>query len=137
VFTAWLVAAMLAVPGTAAAADVTGVWRPPAGGAEIEISPCGDSMCGRLIDSDDLRKNPDARDTDNHNLALRSRPVKGLLMMYGFHRADEAWVGGTIYDPSDGMSYRMSMKLLAPDKLQIRGCLVGPLCRAQSWRRVK
>ncbi len=129
--------AVLMIAGAAQAADVTGLWRTPEQGGVIEITPCGDSVCGKITASKPLVEHPDLRDIKNGNPALRTRMLKGLVVLQGFHHTGEAWTGGQLYDPSNGGTYKGELRLSAPDKLQVTGCVVAPLCKTQVWSRVK
>jgi uncharacterized protein (DUF2147 family) len=119
------------------AAPAEGFWQAGSGGAIIEVHSCGEALCGRVVDSDDLRNNPYLTDDANRDPALRSRPVKGLDILQGFKAGPnpKAWTGGHIYNPNDGRMYHAEIKLLAPDRLKVTGCLVFPLCGAQVWRK--
>lgn len=132
-----IAAAFAAVAGTACAAEVTGTWLTPTDGGQVQIAPCGASVCGHLLTGARIKANPALTDEKNKNAALRSRPLKGLLLLQGFKGAGGAWTGGTIYNPDDGNIYKASLKLLTPDTLQVKGCVVAPLCKNQTWKRVK
>lgn len=126
----------LALTSPAAAADVGGRWLTPTG-ATIEIYSCASALCGRIVTSDALQKNPDMRDTKNSNANLRTRPVKGLVMLSGFTGGPAKWAGGQVYNPQDGRTYSGSVELTAPDKLKLTGCALAIFCKSQEWQRVK
>ncbi|PZO91272.1 MAG: DUF2147 domain-containing protein [Sphingomonas sanxanigenens] len=125
----------LALATPVAAADVGGRWLTPTG-ATIETYSCGNALCGRIVTSEGLRKNPDMRDTKNSNASLRSRPVKGLVMLSGFTGGPSKWSGGQVYNPQDGRTYSGSVELTAPDKLKLTGCALAIFCKSQEWKRV-
>lgn len=131
-----LVAVLCAAGSAVAATPVTGMWRTPVKNSIIDIYDCGAYVCGRVVSSDDLRGNPNMRDAHNSDAALQSRPIKGLVMMTGFKGGPTEWTGGTLYDPSSGHSYHGSIDLVSADTLKLKGCIVAPLCRTQSWTRV-
>ena len=58
-------------------------------------------------------------------------------MLQGFHRDGEAWSGGQLYNPPNGSTYKGELRLAAPDRLQVTGCIVPPLCQTQIWSRAK
>ena len=62
----------------------------------IQVYDCGPEVCGRVVDSDDLRADPDLRDMKNKDAALQGRRVKGLTMMTGFKGGPADWTGGTL-----------------------------------------
>lgn len=132
-----MAAAAAAMAGGALAADVTGTWLTPTDGGQVKIAPCGASVCGRIVAGKQIRADPAVRDENNKDATLRSRPLKGLLMLQGFEGAGGEWSGGTIYNPEDGNTYKASLKLTGPDTLRVKGCVVAPLCKTQVWKRVK
>ena len=103
----------------------------------IEIAACGASICGRLVESDGLRTNPQLRDTHNRDAAQNGRPLKGLLMLQGFTADEKGWVNGIIYNPDDGGTYKGTITIVDADTLKLRGCIVWPLCKTQTWKRAR
>jgi uncharacterized protein (DUF2147 family) len=128
-------ASVIVAHAVGAAAPAEGYWQAGSGGAVIEIHSCGDALCGRVVDSDDLRNNPYLTDDANKDPALRGRSVKGLEILQGFKGGPSRWTGGHIYNPNDGRMYDAELKLLAPDRLKVKGCVIFPLCGAQVWRK--
>jgi uncharacterized protein (DUF2147 family) len=109
----------LGVPG-----DIVGVWMTDDGLGAVEIAPCGDKRCGRIV----WMKNPfDAKgriqaDVNNPNAALRTRPVCGVEIITGLARqADQSWDVGKIYDPKEGDDHDLAAKLKGPNELEITG----------------
>ena len=129
--------AALTLAAAAQAADVTGLWHTAAQGGLIEIAPCGDSVCGKIVGSPELTAHPDLKDSRNGNPALRSRLLKGLVILQGFHRDGDGWSGGQLYNPPNGATYKGELRLTAPDTLKVTGCIVSPLCQTQIWSRAK
>ena len=56
-----------------------------------------------------------------------SDPVIGAIL---------AGEGDTITLP-DGRTYKGSMKLLNPNQLKLTGCIIAPLCKTQTWTRIR
>jgi uncharacterized protein (DUF2147 family) len=128
--------AVLTTAGTALAADVTGLWATSSDNGRVQIYNCGAGICGKLVDADQIRANPNQTDHYNKRSAERSRKVKNLVLFKGYMGGPTEWKGGEIYDPRSGDTGRNGrLKLLSEDKLQIKGCL-GPICRTQHWTRV-
>lgn len=124
-------------PASAAAstpAAAFGVWATQDGDGHVEITPCGQSACGAIVGGDRSRgprldeKNPDA--------ALRSRPLLGLRILEGYRASATGWVAGRVYDPKSGNTYRSELLPQADGTLRVKGCF-GPICRAETWRRVR
>jgi uncharacterized protein (DUF2147 family) len=134
-----LVAALLAsAPAVAAGPDsVLGQWRATAKHGLVEISRCGNSICGRLLESDNIRSNPELRDLNNKDSSQRGRKLKGLQILGGFKGDAGQWSGGTIYNPEDGGTYKATITPAGQDTLKLKGCIVWPLCKTQTWTRVR
>ena len=129
-----VLAALLAVPSV----DTTiGRWRSPTRNGIIDIQPCGASICGTLVTSDGIAANPGLTDGKNKDAALRKRPVKGLTILSGFTRDGGDWNGGSIYSPDDGGTYHARITPVDADHLALRGCIVWPLCKTETWTRVR
>lgn len=117
--------------------DVVGRWKTETRGGIVEIQRCGQSICGRLVSSEKLRSQPDLKDINNKDAAQRSRPLKGLLMLSGFSWNDGAWSGGKIYNAEDGRTYGAKITSTGPNELKLRGCVFVPLCKTQTWTRLR
>ena len=124
----------------AAMADTPiGLWE--TGKSHIEIYNCGELLCGRIaaldepLDSDGNAKT----DTNNPDPALRTRPIMGMDLIAGFSRkSDRRWVGGTIYDPRDGKTYKCKMTLEDDGTLKVRGYVGMALFgKTVVWTRIE
>jgi uncharacterized protein (DUF2147 family) len=115
---------------------VIGRWRTPVRHGVVEIARCGPSICGKLVDSDGLKANPDLRDTNNKDASLRGRRMMGLAMLQGFSWKSGAWDGGTIYNGEDGGTYKATVTPVSSQELKLKGCIVWPLCKTQTWTKL-
>ncbi len=126
--------------GGSALADPRGVWRTPGGKSHVEIAPCDDKLCGRIVwlKEPNNEKGLPKRDAENSDESLRSRPILGLPLLTGFPQEpdDGAWRGGEIYNPEDGKTYRSVLEPKGADLLEVNGC-VFIFCKTQEWKRVK
>lgn len=128
---------VLLTAGSALAADITGLWATSSDNGRVQISRCGEGVCGKLVDADQLRANPNQTDQYNSNRDLRGRKLKGLTLFSGYTGGPQEWRGGAIYDPKTGDTGRSGrLKLVSDDQLEVKGCL-GPICRTQKWTRVR
>jgi uncharacterized protein (DUF2147 family) len=132
-----LAAAMTTVAGSAFAADVTGLWLTPTNGGQVEISHCGNSLCGKLVTSTHIKADPTVKDAKNKDEAQRGRTLKNLQMLYDFTGGPTKWTGGKVYNPDDGGTYSGTIQLLSDNQLKLKGCIVAPFCKTQVWNRVK
>lgn len=130
-----LAAAALAAPQPQDGA--LGRWKTETKNGIVEIARCGPSICGRLVSSDHLRTNPELKDAKNSNASLRNRPLKGLQILSGFKASGKEWVDGSIYNADDGKTYSAKVTPVGADQLKVRGCVFVPLCKTQTWTRVR
>jgi len=133
---------MIALSMLAAAAAVSpdsaiGRWRTETRNGVIEVERCGASICGKLLSSDGLRTNPDMRDINNKDASLRGRKLMNLQILSGFTRSDGAWTGGRIYNGEDGGTYKATVTPIDADHLKVKGCIIWPLCKSQTWTRIR
>jgi uncharacterized protein (DUF2147 family) len=129
-----LFAAFLAAPS---ADSVIGTWHSPTKNGVISIQKCGSSICGTLESGDDIKANPAAKDANNKDESLRSRPLKGIQMLSGFTWDDGAWSGGKVYNPSDGGTYSGKITPVDANSLKLRGCIIWPACKTDIWTRIR
>ena len=122
----------VAAPGDA----IEGRWLTQENAGVVQVSDCGGGICGYLVDSTFLKSHPDAKDAHNKNAALRDRRVKGLALFDGMMGGPRVW-RGSVYNPADGGTYAGSVTLAGADTLRLQGCVVWPLCKTQTWSRVR
>jgi len=127
---------LLAGASGAAADGYVGRWKTPGNGGIVEISRCGGSLCGRLLTSDRLKREPDLRDARNKDASLRERRIQGVTLLSGFTAGAAGWTNGRVYNPEDGGTYRASLTLKGPGVLEVKGCLTDFLCKTQRWTRL-
>ena len=124
------------------AAGPVGLWYAEGGAAEVEIRPCSDGLCGKIV----WLRSPigddgcELRDDKNPDPAARARTIVGLEILRGLRQLDEEgrqWAGGTIYDPTGGRTYSCNARLDGDDRLYLRGYFgIQLLGRTTSWTRV-
>lgn len=149
------VAALLAIAGAALGAAgsgadaVLGTWltepAEPGGRARVEVSRKGGEIVGTIVGLEEPRFPADHEragepkvDLQNPDPAKRERPIVGLRILEGFtYDGGGKWTGGTIYDPSNGKTYKARLTLQGEDTLDVRGYVGVPLFgRTTTWKRV-
>ena len=126
---------LLSAAPPASGRDAAGLWRTPVDGGLVRIERCGADLCGRVAGSPRLRAVPDQKDIRNRDPTLRERPIKGLLIFRLHPLSAGRWAGGTIYNPDDGGTYKADLTMAPNGRIQVRGCIVDPICRTQTWTR--
>ena len=117
----------------------TGVWIDDTGKGAVMIEPCGQTLCGRIVwlkQATDRRGRP-LTDGNNPEPRLRQRPICGLPVIGNLKRqTDGSWDGGWIYDPKEGKSYDVELRLRAPNTLLVTGYLgLKFLSETLVWKR--
>lgn len=130
-----MLALLLAAAVAAPADQPIGRWRTETRNAIVEIDRCGQALCGRLITSDGIRANPELTDSKNKDAALRGRKLAGIEMLNGFTRDGDRWTGGKVYNPNDGGTYSGTLIPVDADHLRLKGCIIWPLCKTETWTR--
>jgi uncharacterized protein (DUF2147 family) len=136
---AFLGVALLA--STTFAKSPEGLWYAEGGAATVLLERCRGGLCGRVTS---LRSPFDEngcslRDERNPDPSLRSRAIEGLEILQGLEQSpqdENVWVGGTIYDPTSGTTYRCRLTVEG-DRVHVRGYVGVPLFgRTATWIRV-
>lgn len=122
--------------GAAEQASPYGQWRTPERGGLIEVSQCDGGLCGKILGGTPGASPEDGLDRYNKNPALRSRPLIGLYVFRGLKPAGGSWKG-SIYNPSDGGTYTATVTLKSASEMTVKGCVVWPLCKTQTWAKVR
>jgi len=128
---------MLAAAAAMSPDAAVGRWRTETRNGIVEVERCGGSICGKLVSSDGLRTNPNMLDINNKDTALRGRRLLNLQILGGFTRGGSEWSGGTIYNGDDGGTYRATVTPIDADHLKVKGCIIWPLCKSQTWTRIR
>lgn len=124
---------LTAGPAFAGAEDVIGEWRTPAS-VYVQIKPCGDSICGRIVRLPD----PSVYDQYNPEPRLRTRPVLGIMIFTSTRRAGTSGWKGHMYVPESGYTY--VSRLISVDHAHMRVSICGPMgffCSSETWTRTR
>lgn len=102
-----------------------GLWIDHTGRGAVEISPCAaNDLCGRIVwlkEPTDKQGKP-LVDGLNEDRKLRKRPICGLQVIGGLKaQRDGSWDNGWIYDPEQGESFDVELRLRGADGLQVMG----------------
>jgi uncharacterized protein (DUF2147 family) len=119
---AFLAVLLCGLGGRAEAADPRGVWLVD-NQVAVELFPCNDGLCGRIVGLSEPRDNAGRpkHDRRNPDPALRQRPLCGLGVLSGLKPvAPGSWEGGTFYNPQDGHRYSASVRMQSDDRLTAR-----------------
>ncbi len=127
---------------------ILGKWWTQEKDSQIEIYPCDEKYCGKIIflqdpnyspeDSKGMAEKPKV-DRGNPDRAKRERPLLGMDMFGDFtYSGKNLWENGFIYDPRDGKTYKCKITMESPDRLKVRGyILITLIGKTNTFTRVK
>lgn len=116
-----LFAASIATTTPSAASEPTGLWFDHTGRGAVEITNCGDALCGRIIW---------LKDTANNKTC--GKQVIGNVKAVGAGKWDKGW----IYDPEDDARYSVEITPFGGDRLKVMGYMGSKmLSETMTWRR--
>jgi uncharacterized protein (DUF2147 family) len=121
-----LLSAVAASAQPPAAAPVEGYWKNPIGSAIIQIAPCGNELCGKVVWASARGQREVAKNTSN---------IVGTTVLTAVRYTRGHWAG-SLYIPDDNIHVSAKLQLLADRRLKLTGCgLLGLICRTQIWTR--
>lgn len=128
-----------AIVSAQAVGPVAGTWLSADGGTKVKVSECsGNKLCGRVvwlnkpIDPDTGKPKTDKRNADP---AKRERPLIGVPVVNGMTPSGDNKWSGEIYNADDGKIYQAHVTLVNENAMQVQGCVLGILCKSQTWTR--
>jgi uncharacterized protein (DUF2147 family) len=110
---------------------VVGLWKTAGDEGLVRIETCGQAICGRAVDDPPPQTNVSSRDGVVHDQA-----TDGQLIMKLKPLGPGQWGDGWIQNPDNGKTYKATITLTPDGRLRLKGCIVVPLCRTQTWTRV-
>jgi uncharacterized protein (DUF2147 family) len=122
------------------ATELDGFWMDSHGEVVLEVEPCADAMCAKVVWLR-LPYGPDRlplTDYRNPDTALQQRPVCGMRVITGFTKQpDGTWGGGDVYVPDLGMGFKGYATILSPTQIEVRGYVFLPLFgSSEVWSKV-
>ena len=118
--------AVLTATQAFAADPVEGIWKTQVDDgayAYVKIAPCGAKFCGVISR------------TFNSSGEYKSANIGKQLVWDMQAKGGGSYKNGQIWQPSTGKVYKSKMAL-GGNTLKVSGC-VGPICKKQTWSRVK
>lgn len=126
---------LVASVAPAVAAAPLGEWVVEDAVARVRIVDCDSHLWGVIS----WEKRPGELDIENPDKTKRNRPTLGIPILLNMTKSPadggaDQWVG-KIYNAQNGKFYDAKIKPIGPDKLELKGCVLGFLCGGQTWTR--
>jgi uncharacterized protein (DUF2147 family) len=110
-----------------ARSNLEGRWKN--GRMEIVIRPCGGSLCGTVVKASAKQQAKAQR--GSRTRLLGARVIDNIQPAgSGIYKAD-------LYVADRDMNARGTIRQLNPNRLNVRGCVFGFLCKTTNWDRVR
>jgi uncharacterized protein (DUF2147 family) len=123
-----LAAAALSVSASAQSV-LTGQWKNPKGSVVVRLGPCGNAICGVVVDASEHAKDTARKGGTPHLIGTR--------ILSGLKPTGNGSFKGQAFDPKRNIHAPATVRLLGPDALSVEGCaLLGLVCKEQRWTRV-
>lgn len=122
---------------------IIGTWQTGSGNARVEIYKNANNYQGKIIwlsEPIDPTTNKPKTDTKHPNAKLHTRPLMGLVNLWGFSydEKENNWDNGHIYDPKTGKEYKCTINSKDKNTLDVRGYIgISLIGRTDTWTRVK
>lgn len=163
----YLVALMLVVSAKGFASnpdDIIGKWmylNEKGEQVNIEVYKEGDRYFGKIVwlqvpnytaeyladeghpekDHPNVKLDAPKVDYKNPDAARQNDPIIGLVILKGvkYDAGDDEWTDGFVYKADEGKTYTCFVKLVEPDKLKLKGYILGMpfLGKTRYWTRMK
>ena len=117
-----------------------GIWLTGSGNGKVEIYKSDKTYRGKIIwlkEPIDPKTGKSKTDVNHPDEQKRSRPLMGLINLWGFSYEEEGnWEGGYIYDPKNGKQYKCIISMDGNNKLNVRGYIgISLIGRTDVWTR--
>jgi uncharacterized protein (DUF2147 family) len=126
---AGIIAALIAVlaAGTAEArSPIEGRWMK--GKLQIDIKPCGRTLCGTVVKASAKQQARAERGSGTDLI--------GATLIKDIRPAGPRNYRARVFVPDRNMHATGKIRQLSPDRLKVSGCVMAIVCKSTSWTRV-
>lgn len=119
---------VLAAPASATAkSPIEGRWKK--GNLVIRISPCGRDLCGTVIRASATQKARAERGSGTDLIGAR--------LIEDIDQTGPNTYRGSVFLPDKNMRARGTIRQVSSNQLAVKGCILGLICKTQTWHRVR
>jgi uncharacterized protein (DUF2147 family) len=114
-------AVLVGLGDAAGAAEPYGLWVRPSTGTQVRFYDCGGKLCGKIV-----------------AVTQQARQKElGVVIMHGAAKTGDNKWEGDLLDAETGKVYSGVATLESPSALNLKGCVMGILCKGETWTKVK
>lgn len=119
--------AVLATPASAnAKSPLEGRWKK--GNLEISISPCGRELCGTVVKASAKQKAKATRGSGTELIGAR--------LIKDIDKTGPNTYRANVFLADRNMHARGTIRQVSANRLAVRGCVLGVICKSQTWQRI-
>ncbi len=113
--------------------QIEGRWLTEDKSGVIEITKVGELFQGQVVGGE---KQGDGLDAKNPDPSLRTRELMGMVILKNLKKDDDEFVGGEVYDPNSGNTYKAKARIMDDGRLKLRGFVgISLFGRNEIWTR--
>ena len=125
----WLLLTVAAAAQASAHEAIEGTWRNRPNTLVVRIAPCGDALCGTVIEA--------AADAKESVRKAGTSNLIGTRVLEGLRKSAAGTYNGQVFNPNLNIHAAGTVTLVSPTVLVVKGCvLAGLICKQQHWTRV-
>ena len=120
-------AAVSAPAGASAKSPIEGRWRN--GKMEVVIAPCGRDLCGTVVEASPTQQRRAERGSGTD--------LVGARLIKDIEPTGPDSYRATVFLADRNMHARGTIRQVSRNQLKVRGCVLGVICKAKTWDRVR
>jgi len=120
--------ALLSGPAVASAkSPLEGRWRN--GKMEVEIAPCGRSLCGTVVKASAKQQAKAERGSGTELI--------GATLIKDIRPTGRGTYRANVFVADRNVHARGTIRQVSPTQLKVRGCVLGLICKSKTWDKVR
>ncbi|MFP5329802.1 MAG: DUF2147 domain-containing protein [Alphaproteobacteria bacterium] len=120
--------ALLSGPALASAkSPLEGRWRN--GKMEVEIAPCGQSLCGTVVKASPKQQAKAERGSGTELI--------GATLIKDIRRTGPGTYRAKVFVADRNVHAQGMIRQVSPTQLKVRGCVLGLICKSKTWDKVR
>ena len=120
--------AAISAPASASAkSPLEGRWKN--GRMEVVIAPCGPRLCGTVVKASPVQQAKAERGSDTDLIGAR--------LIEDIRKTGPTSYSASVFLADRNVHARGTINQVSRNQLQVRGCVLGVICKSKTWDRVR